>query len=81
MSQLLHEVAASSEPGTPELETRFAAHCCIQRRNHSEMTQTSKTDWQQLSGITHWLQQRVDSEQGRFSTELLSPGTLTVIYL
>ena len=34
-----------------------------------------KTDWHQLSGITHWLQHRVDFGQGRFSTRMLAPGT------
>ena len=32
------------------------------------MTRSSKTDWHQLNGITHWTQQRVDSHQGIFST-------------
>ena len=38
------------------LETPLAAHCWSQRINHSAMTHPSKTDWHQLSGITHWLQ-------------------------
>ena len=52
------------------LETPLATHCCSQRLNHSAMTHPSKTDWHQLSGITHWLQQRVDYGQER-STGLL----------
>ena len=31
------------------------------------MTRPSKTDWHQLKGITHRTQQRLDSEQERFS--------------
>ena len=53
------------------LETPLAAHCWSQRINHSAMTHPSKTDWHQLSGITHWLQQPVDSGQQRFSNGLL----------
>ena len=33
--------------------------------HHSAMTHSPKTDWHQLSGITQWLQQRVDSGQER----------------
>ena len=56
-------------------ETPLAAQCCSQRPNHSAITHLSKTDWHHLSGITHFLQQQVNSEQERFSTELLIPGT------
>ena len=58
------------------LETPLATDSCSQRLNHSGMTHPSKTDWHQLSGITHWQQHRVDPEQERFSTGLSTPGTL-----
>ena len=59
--------------GNPRiLETPLAAHCCSQRLNHSAMIHPSKTDWQP-SGVTHWLQLRVDSGQEPFSTGLLTP--------
>ena len=48
------------------LETPLAAHYWSQRLNHSPMTHPSKTVWHQLSGIIHWLQERVDSGQERF---------------
>ena len=51
------------------------AHFCSQCHNHSSMTHPSKTDCHQLSGIAHWVQQRVDSGQEWFSTELLTLGT------
>ena len=57
------------------LMTPLASHCCSQCLNQPAMTHPFKTDWHQLSGVTHWLQQRVDSEQERFSTGLLTPGT------
>ena len=58
------------------LETLLASlNCCSQRLDHSAMIHLSKTDWPELSGITHWLQQWVDSGQERFSTGLLTPGT------
>ena len=76
MSELLHDVDASSEPGTLEsLETHLSTHYCSQCPNHSAMNHPPKTDWHQLRGITHWQQQRVDSGQDRFYTDRLTPGT------
>ena len=47
--------------GDPRIiETPLADHCS-QRLNHSATIRPSKTDWHQLSGITHWLQQLVNS--------------------
>ena len=60
MSELIHELDASSEQGPQNLRDTFRAHCCSLRPNHSAMTHPSKTNWHQLSGITHWLHQRVD---------------------
>ena len=34
-------------------DTTLATHCCGQRATHSAMAHPSKTDWFQLSGITH----------------------------
>ena len=57
--------------GLQNLRDTVATHCCSQGPNYSAMTHPSKTDWHQLSGITHWLQQQVDSGQERFSMSCL----------
>ena len=43
------------------LQAPLAAHCCSQRPSHSAITDPSKTDWHQLSGITYCLKQWYDS--------------------
>ena len=61
--------------GPQNLRDTHRDHCCSQCLNHSAITSPSTTDWHQLSVNTHWLQQRVDSGQERFSTGMLTPGT------
>ena len=64
-----------SNAGLRISKTLSAAHCYVQLLNHLAMTCLSKTDRHQLNDITHWTQQRVDSQQEWFSTGLLTLST------
>ena len=57
-----------------EKNVKKTLYCFCIVLNHRAMTQPSKRYWHQLSGITHWLEQQVDSGQELFSTGLLTPG-------
>ena len=58
-ANVFHGWESSFEYGPQK--TPSVALCYGQRLNHSTMTRPSKTDLHQLSGITHWTQDRVKS--------------------
>ena len=71
MSELLDEMDASFESWAPNSQRRLPTPTDVTR-----VLPTRVVNWNQLIGITHRSQQRVDSGQERFSNGMLTHGTV-----